>query len=113
MRNLLTLILVLPVAALLILLALANRAPVTLSLDPFSPEVSAYSIQLPLFVVIVAAIALGLIIGSLADWISQGRYRREARDRKYEVRRLEEEAARLRAQVPVSTLPVPYGDQAR
>jgi uncharacterized integral membrane protein len=114
MRRLLAFIILVPLAALLVLLALANRRPVLLSLDPFAPESTAYAIELPLFLVVLTSVAIGLIIGTVADWIGQGRYRREARDRRHEVRRLEEEAAHLRAAQPASTLPVPYGgDGAR
>ncbi|MGQ4273952.1 lipopolysaccharide assembly protein LapA domain-containing protein [Terrihabitans sp. B22-R8] len=108
MRRLLTILVLVPLAALFVVLALANRTPVTLSLDPFSPEVSAYSIQLPLFLVILLSVGIGLLVGGFADWLSQGRYRREARDRRYEVRRLEEETANLRATAPSGGLPVPY-----
>ena len=109
-RKILTAIVVLPVAALLVVFAVANREPVILSLDPFSPGAPAWSIQLPLFVVILLSVGIGVIVGGIADWLSQGRYRREARHGKNEVRRLEREAAELRrAQAPASgTLPAPY-----
>jgi uncharacterized integral membrane protein len=108
-RNLLTAIVVIPLAGILILLAVANRTPVTLSLDPFTPEVSAYSIQLPLFLVILLAIMLGVVVGGIADWVRQGRYRREARHGRSEVRRLEKEAAELRrSSGNADNLPAPY-----
>jgi uncharacterized integral membrane protein len=115
MRNLLTAIIVIPVAAVLIVLALANRDAVTLSIDPFTPATSIYSIQLPLFLVILLSVAIGLIIGSVADWFQQGRYRREARHGRAELRRLEEEAElRRRETAATSNLPAPYyGDTAR
>jgi uncharacterized integral membrane protein len=66
----------LPVAILVILLAVANRAPVTLSLDPFSQEAPEFSTQLPLFAVIFASVMLGVLIGGTASWMAQGKYRR-------------------------------------
>jgi uncharacterized integral membrane protein len=114
-RKLLTAIVVLPVAAVLLIFALANRAPVTLSLDPFSPGSSDWSVQLPLFLIILLAMMVGVVIGSVADWLAQGRYRREARHNRHEVRRLEQETMDLRrAQMPPATsLPAPYmGDSA-
>jgi uncharacterized integral membrane protein len=115
MRNLLTALIVIPVAAVLIVLALANRDAVTLSIDPFTPATSIYSIQLPLFIVILVSVAIGLVIGSVADWLQQGRYRREARHGRAELRRLEAEAELRRQQtVTASNLPAPYqGDTAR
>jgi uncharacterized integral membrane protein len=107
---LLTAVVLVPVAAILLLFVLANREPVILSLDPFSPGAPGWSIQLPLFVVILLSVGIGVIVGGVADWFSQGRHRREARHGKNEVRRLEREAAELRrAQAPASaTLPAPY-----
>ena len=115
MRTFLMALIVLPIAAVLIVLALANRTPVTLSIDPFTPATSIYSIQLPLFLVVLLSVAIGLIIGSVADWLQQGRYRREARHGRAELRRLEEEAeARRREALAGNTLPAPfYGDTAR
>jgi uncharacterized integral membrane protein len=114
-RKLLTAIVVIPVAAILLVFALANRTPVTLSLDPFSPGDPAWSVDLPLFLVIILSLMVGVVVGSVADWISQGRWRREARHNRHEVRRLEQEAADLRrAQVPPSaSLPAPYMGEGR
>lgn len=114
MRKLLTAVVVLPVAAILLIFALANRTPVTLSLDPFSPGDPAFSVDLPLFLIIILALMVGVVIGSVADWISQARWRREARHSRSEVRRLEQEAADLRrAQMPASSLPAPYMGEGR
>jgi uncharacterized integral membrane protein len=109
-RKLLTAIVVLPVAAILLIFALANRAPVTLSVDPFSPDSPDWSVQLPLFLVILMAMMVGVVIGSVADWLAQSRYRREARQSRHDLRRLEQEALDLRrAQMPpAGTLPAPY-----
>ena len=114
MRKLLTAVLVIPPAVLLIVLALANRTPVTLSLDPFTPENSAYSIQLPLFLVILLALMIGVVVGGFVDWLRQGRYRREARHGRSELRRLEQETADLRrATANSNTLPAPYSRKSR
>jgi uncharacterized integral membrane protein len=110
LRKLLTAIVVIPVAALLLIFALANRTPATLSLDPFSPGDPAFSIELPLFLVIILSLMVGVVLGSVANWISQAHWRREARHSRSELRRLEQEASDLRrAQVPASAnLPAPY-----
>ncbi|VUD74194.1 LapA family protein [Methylobacterium symbioticum] len=89
----------LPVALVVILLAVANRTPVTLSFDPFS-AVPAFSLVLPLYAVVFVAVALGIVVGGIFTWLGQGRARRTARSRGRTVRRLEEETARLRAAVP-------------
>ena len=53
-------LILLPVAILVVLLAVANRAPVTLSLDPFSQDAPEFATQLPLFAVIFAAVMVGV-----------------------------------------------------
>jgi uncharacterized integral membrane protein len=78
-------------AILLVLLAVANRAPVTLSLDPFSREAPALSVSLPLFVVLMLAVALGVVIGGLAAGIGRLRWR-------YRAKQAEREAEKLAAQ---------------
>ena len=68
-------LILLPVAILVVLLAVANRHQVTLSLDPFSQEAPEFATQLPLFAVIFAAVMLGVVIGGVAAWLAQGKNR--------------------------------------
>jgi uncharacterized integral membrane protein len=63
-----------PVALLLIMLAVANRDFVTLSLDPIGGSIDA-----PLYLVIFGAFLLGLICGGLLTWASGVRRRRRKR----------------------------------
>ncbi|MDI6027424.1 DUF1049 domain-containing protein [Corticibacterium sp. UT-5YL-CI-8] len=82
MLNRLTLIIVfLPLAIILIALAVANRASVAFTLDPFNPGNPALTLTLPLFVLLFLAVGLGMIVGSVATWLRQGRYRKLARQR--------------------------------
>ena len=77
-----------PLAIILIALAVANRGVVAFTLDPFNPGNPGLTIQVPLFVLLFAALALGVLIGSAATWFKQGRYRRLARERAQEADRL-------------------------
>ncbi|WP_367716312.1 lipopolysaccharide assembly protein LapA domain-containing protein [Nitratireductor sp. GISD-1A_MAKvit] len=86
-RIILVLILV-PLAVVIIALAVANRALVPFTIDPFNPGNPALTIQWPLFVYLFLAIGLGMVVGSIATWLRQGRYRRDARARRKEVDRL-------------------------
>jgi uncharacterized integral membrane protein len=99
-RRFLSALVAIPVAIVLVLFAVANRAPVVLSLDPFAPEAPALAFQLPLFVVVFLALMAGVVVGGVADWLRQGRYRQEARARRSEVRRLEAERERMKAVAP-------------
>ena len=85
------------VAAMIILvaLALANRHEVRLVLDPFRREAPALAYSFPYFYTIFAALALGVAIGGIAVWISQGKWRKTARQRTQEAIRWKAEADRL------------------
>jgi uncharacterized integral membrane protein len=92
-RILLVVVLV-PLAVVLIALAVANRESVAFTLDPFHPGNPALTLELPLFVFLFLALAIGLLVGGAATWIRQGRYRRLARQREKEVRSLRDAAVR-------------------
>ena len=94
MLNRIILIAVLvPLAIILVALAVANRGPVSFTLDPFNPGNPALTWQVPLFVLIFAAIVVGMIVGSLATWVKQHRYRKLARQRSQEAEMLRQAAA--------------------
>ena len=96
MLRFLGFLILLPVAAVVVALAVANRQAVTLSLDPFNPASPALSLQAPLYLVLFAAVALGIVLGGLGAWTNQGRWRREARRVRAEAARWKSEAVRLR-----------------
>ena len=95
-----------PLAIVLVALAVANRGAVPFTLDPFNPGNPGLIWQLPLFVLLFAAIVVGMIVGSLATWVRQGRYRKLARQRAQEAEMLRQAAARTPAQ-PAPQLPRP------
>lgn len=85
----------------LISVALANRATVSLRMLP--DEVSRWfalnpQVDLPLFVVILGSIVAGLLIGFVWEWIREYGQRAEAARQAREMRRLEREVARLKAE---------------
>lgn len=94
-----------PVALIVVLFSVANRAPVRVSLDPISRDAPAFALDLPLFAVILAAIAVGILIGGFASWLAQGKHRKAARVNRREAEKLRTEAQSLRAAVPDSALP--------
>lgn len=95
LKRIVMLLVAFPAAALLVTLAIANRHTVTMVLDPFNPEAPVVSLALPFYVYLFAAAMLGVLFGGLATWMSQGRYRRQARQRGSEARRWQAEAERL------------------
>jgi len=98
MASLFRLLILAPLAVLVVLLALANRAPVALSLDPMGGN--AWTVTVPLFVAVIGALMGGILIGGVATWIGQGKHRRAARESAREAKAAQAEAERLRALVP-------------
>lgn len=80
-----------------VLLAVANRGIVTLNLLPGGlSSVYEYSLRLPLFVVILASIGVGLILGYLMEWLREHKHRSRASEKAREAERLRQERDRLR-----------------
>jgi len=85
-----------PAAIILITLAVTNKHPVKLILDPFRPDdPAAPSITLPLFVYLIAMLIGGVMLGGLATWWNQGKWRRTARTKAQDSLRWQAEADRL------------------
>ena len=106
MNRFLTWVVFVPVAIVLVALAVANRAPAPFTIDPFNPGNPGLTVAWPLFVYLFAALAVGLIIGSIATWLRQGRYRRAARESAAEVRAMRDQAMRT-----PSPMPAPAGNE--
>lgn len=87
-KKILAVIILVPIAVILIALSVANRETVALTLDPFNPGNPALSYSGPLFLWLFAALLVGVVIGSLVTWLSQGKHRKNARNRKEESARL-------------------------
>ena len=112
-RKIVTAIIVVPLVVVIVAFAVANRQAVTVSFDPFSSASPAYAATLPLFAIIFAVLILGVLIGGIAAWIGQGKWRRSARKLDAEVRTLHDEMETVRrrfgtsAQVVAPQVPAP------
>lgn len=87
------------VAVALVVLAIANRQPVTLTLLPEDLALwsgVAQSIQLPLFVVILGGVATGVLWGFVWEWLREHRHRVAAKTNEREAKKLEREVEALR-----------------
>ncbi|HML91415.1 LapA family protein [Methyloceanibacter sp.] len=93
-RKLVFGLVVIPLGALLIALAVVNRQPAELVLDPFGGG-QGYMVEAPFFLFLLCAFALGLLIGGFASWLNQGKWRRTARDEAREARDWRRQADRL------------------
>ncbi|CTQ32173.1 LapA family protein [Jannaschia rubra] len=86
-------------ALILVVLALANRSLVTLRLLP--EDFGGYvgldaAVTLPLFIVMLLAMAVGLLIGFVWEWLREHKHRAEARSQRAQKEQLEQELARTR-----------------
>lgn len=89
-----------PLCALLVVFALANRHAVVVNFNPFlategaAPPAAA---GVPLFLVLYAVLLIGVLLGGVATWFAQGSHRRRERHWRRESAHLtrELEAARL------------------
>jgi uncharacterized integral membrane protein len=84
-----------PLGVALVAIAVSNRHPVQLVLDPFKPEAPALSVELPFYAYLLGALVVGVILGGVATWLGQSRWRRTARVQGHRAQRFEAEAERL------------------
>jgi hypothetical protein len=72
LNRLLLIVVVVPLAIVLVALAVANRHAASFTIDPFNPGNPALSMQAPLFVLLFLALAIGMVVGGCATWLRQG-----------------------------------------
>lgn len=95
-RKIVTVLILLPVALLIVMFAVANRAPVTIALDLFGREPPMVTTAAPLFLVVLATLVVGVIVGGAAAWSRQSRWRRRARRLSTDLKAAQTENAMLR-----------------
>lgn len=105
MKSFLKMLVLLPIVAVVTIFAVAHRDPVPVKLDPLDwfdwPP-----IQAPLFLIIFASVAVGVVLGGSAVWLGQGRHRKAARVYARAAARHKAELDRLAAGGPAA-LPAP------
>ena len=112
MRRFLVLFILVPLAVVAIVLSVANRGAVTVSLDPFGSASPRWAVELPLFVLLFVTFAAGIVIGGLATWMGQSRWRKAARSERANAARLREDVERLRGRITtMPTLVSPRSDR--
>ncbi|MBI1776050.1 MAG: LapA family protein [Proteobacteria bacterium] len=94
LRRAISFLVMAPATVILVLFAVSNREPVLLSLWPLSEGVAA-----PLYLVVVALLAIGIVIGMAIAWASGARSRREVREARDRAEREARELSRRLAAV--------------
>jgi hypothetical protein len=109
LRKIVTALTLIPLAVIVIALAVANRQPVLVSFDPFDPLHPAMARALPLYQLMLLILAAGIVIGGVAAWLGQSKWRRAARLADARARELRAEVDRLRRRVgpESSAIPLP------
>ncbi len=105
-RKLILGLVIVPLGVLLIALAVVNRKPVELILDPFGGTEPSLSFSAPFFLFLLGFFALGLVVGGLATWFKQGKWRKTARSQRREADEWHARADRLEKELG-TTEPVP------
>jgi Lipopolysaccharide assembly protein A domain len=96
LNRLLWIVLGIPVAVVTVALAIANTQRVRLVLDPFRPDAPVLiTPPIPLYGLLLGALILGVVLGGLATWMTQGRWRKTARAKSQDAMRWQQEADRL------------------
>ena len=93
MRKFAKAAILIPLGIVILVFALSNRQTVVFSLDPLgaADPSSPLVFAMPLFALAIVLVIVGVVIGGIATWIRQGKWRRMARQ-------LESEARVLRAE---------------
>ncbi len=84
-----------PAVLLMVTLAVINRHPVQLVLDPFRPEAPVVALSMPFYFYLFGMLLIGAMVGGAVTWFSQGHWRRRARSRAMDATRWQVEAERL------------------
>jgi uncharacterized integral membrane protein len=110
-RKIVTALILVPLAIVLVTFAVANRQTVIVSFDPFDHAHPAFALALPLFALILLLTIGGVIVGGVAAWLKQSKWRRAARLAQGQARELRAELERLKrrsGEPPAEALPVDY-----
>ncbi len=94
-KRIIAILILLPVAIIIVALALANRQPITLAVPNLDGSVL-LSTELPLYAILFAVLFIGMIIGSLGTWVRQSRHRKAARANSAEASKAGAEAHKQR-----------------
>jgi uncharacterized integral membrane protein len=114
-RKIVTALILVPLAILIVMFAVANRDVVTVSFDPFNAAQPASAVKLPLFALLITATMAGVLVGGIAAWLKQAKWRRAARLLEGDIQGLRREIEALNARLdgagaapPLDAARIPY-----
>ncbi|MEO8668144.1 MAG: lipopolysaccharide assembly protein LapA domain-containing protein [Bauldia sp.] len=107
MRRFVSLFVLLPLAVVIVFISVANRHAATFSLDPFGSAAPALSVTAPLFVLLFVTLLIGIVVGGIAVWFGQGKWRRAARAERANAARLRRDVESFRERLAAATPALP------
>src|SRR5436190_24068943 len=105
-RKLITALILVPLAVGFAAFAVANRQMVVISFDPFDQAHPAFVRSVPLFALTLTLVIGGVVIGGVAAWLRQSKWRRAARLADSQAHDLRTELDRLKRSMGASEQPV-------
>jgi uncharacterized integral membrane protein len=110
MRKAIAIAILVPLAILIVMFAVANREIITVSFDPFDSAHPALAFKMPLFMLIFALVTVGVVVGGIAAWLKQHKWRARARRAEAEARDLRTrlDAGEPRRNVPALEASPPF-----
>ena len=107
MRKFIAALILVPLAILMVMFAVANRGSVAISLDPFSANAPALTVHVPQFLLLLIALIIGVLVGGIAAWLRQSKWRRAARRLDRDLRSARAEAEETRRRLAAAQTPPP------
>ena len=99
LRKIVTTIILLALAIGIAVFAVSNRAVILLAFDPIGAQPPMFAAPVPLYLALLGALILGVIVGGIATWSAQRKWRRRARRAASELKGAQTEIAILRRQL--------------
>lgn len=92
MMRLIKYLILIPLGIIVVVLSIANRGAVTVSLNPFpdaaaGTDLAILSYSVPLYLLLFGFLLLGVFLGGFGSWLSQGKWRRKARENEHQATR--------------------------
>ncbi len=104
LRKFVSWVILLLITAVVVSFAVANRNNITVSLDPVGITNPPLTASLKLWILALGMAILGVIIGGIAVWLRQGRWRRSTRSLDREARALRAENQDLRQRLETAEM---------
>ena len=98
-RKIVLAVILISLGLLIVAICVANKADVRVSFDPFSTSAPAFVKDVPLYQLGLILLIAGVLIGGIASWLRQSRWRRAARAHEAELRAARGEIDRLRREL--------------